>query len=472
MNKLKNLIEELDKIPQGKELSIRQQITLILWGLSIVLLPFLRFPFGVFQKLSLYPLLLIALLNIDKWWDLCWKNKYLRYTGVALAAYIGWQIISLPFSVSLNNIKFAENLYPSITETMTLGAWYVLLASCFLVPSAKIAKTFHRSLTITILYLCAYSIIEILHFAHVKWASDFLGKAIYFIQREVGLVHDWWPPVFWDSPRLRSVFAEPSFFAVIAVFALLYYGFCMWKAEHWKKATGNTLLMLLSALTAMGTRSSGAALSMIVSVTVFVILFAIFFCKLDKRQKKKGAILAIQLIFFTSIMIISQRGGIGDWQILFRKTHTKSSSSTRLIHLQAELKAIGISPIWGCGQGQYAKNMKEALQKSPEKTNEIHLWTDKEDYYPPRLNKYTSIALEYGIIGLLFFLMLFIMPFIGSIKSIGKKDPAQWIACVVLTCSMATICCGVATNNLYSLSLLVIAFHFFMNKPEAAVRDL
>ena len=148
MNKLKNLIEQLDKIPQGKELSIRQQITLILWGLSIVLLPFVQFPFGVFQKLSLYPLLLIALLNIDKWWDLCWKNKYLRYTGVALAAYIGWQIISLPLCVGLDNVVFSENIRPTINNTMTFGAWYIFLAAAFFIPAAKISKTFYWSFVI------------------------------------------------------------------------------------------------------------------------------------------------------------------------------------------------------------------------------------------------------------------------------------------------------------------------------------
>ena len=61
----------MDNSQEGKDLSLRQQITLALWGLTIILLPFFRFPYGVFTHLSFYPIIAIALINADKLWKIC-----------------------------------------------------------------------------------------------------------------------------------------------------------------------------------------------------------------------------------------------------------------------------------------------------------------------------------------------------------------------------------------------------------------
>ena len=84
MDSLKKIIGWLDNVADGNDMSIRQKITITLWGMSIVLLPFYKFPYGPFEKLALYPLIIIAFLNVDKWWNLCWHNKYLRWIGLAL----------------------------------------------------------------------------------------------------------------------------------------------------------------------------------------------------------------------------------------------------------------------------------------------------------------------------------------------------------------------------------------------------
>ena len=474
MNKIKQFITFLDKVPEGKELSIRQQITLILWGITIVLLPFFRFPYGEFEKLSLYPLLLIAFINIDKWWNLCWHNKFLRYTAFAIAAFIAWQLISLPFSVGLSNINFADNIKPSINDMITYGAWYVFLATCFLLPQEKIRKTFYWSLTVTLLYCCAYSVIEILHWSKVQWATDFLSKSIYFFQKDVGQYCGWWPPVFWDAPRLRAIFGEPSYFAVLLTFAVLYYGFAFWRSAGWKKISGNALLMILSVLALCGTQSASGTVSLAGSTVLFIVLFAIFFRKFNKFERIKGSILSILLLVFSAMVALNQRGGINDWLLLLNKISETSqpqqqqqkkfdsSSGTRLIHLKAEIKLIAERPLCGYGQGNYGPAMKQALLESPEKTGEIRLWSENEEFVPPSLNKYTQTAINSGLTGLVFFFLMFLPALVCCIKCIKTMKADYWITSTILCGAIAIIFSTVSTDSLYCFSLLAFPFYTYI----------
>jgi len=466
MNFLKKITAFMDNIPEGKDLSLRQQITLVLWGLTIMLLPFFRFPYGVFEKLAFYPLLAIALLNIDKWWNLCWHNKYLRYTAFAISAFIAWQIVSLPLTVGFCNISLAENILPAVHQTLTCGAWYIFIAACFLLPQQKLFKTFYWSLTVTLLYCFAYSIIESLYWLRVQWATDFLSKSIYFIHKDVGGSYGWWPPVFWSCPRLRSIFAEPSYFAILLTFAVLYYGACAWMSDKWQKFVGNISLILVAVLPLCAAQSAIGALALAVAVAVFAVLLAVFYRNLSSVQKTKGGLLALLLIIFTSLVIVNQHGGISAWLLSLNGTKpelvTTSSAKTRAIHLKAELKLIAQKPICGYGQGEYGKVMQQALLESPEKTEEIRLWSENEEYVPPPLNKYTSIVVESGIIGLMLFLSMFVPAFIGCIKCFKKIKKELWIFSAVICVNMAILFCTIAIDSLFQFCLLALPMQFFM----------
>ena len=336
MKYIQNIIAFLDKVPDGKSLSLRQKITLVLWGMVICLLPFLRFPYLVFEKLSLYPLLAIVILNADKWWDLCWKNKYLRYTAFAIAAFHIWQAVSLPFVMKISEISFSENICPIINNGINIGSWYVFLVTPFLIPLESIKKTFYWSFVTTFLYCGAYCVIEILHFCGVKWATDFLSRSIYYFTKGVGENYGWWPPVFWDSSRLRSVYGEPSNLAILMFFAELYFLFNAWKSKRWQSTVGNLLLMLIAAVLLCGTRSASGAMALAVSTLLFIVLFLLFFRRIDKTSRIKGAVMALLLLFFAGATIANQRGGGDDWVKIFRtvsspKQEFSSSSATRFI---------------------------------------------------------------------------------------------------------------------------------------------
>ncbi|MBQ9772377.1 MAG: O-antigen ligase family protein [Lentisphaeria bacterium] len=488
MSGIKKFIEKLDMVPEGKELSLRQKITLVLWGLTVFFLPYLYVPYFIFQKLSLYPLVLIAIINIDKWWKLCWNNKFLRYTAFGIAAFIIWQIISLPFNLGLSNINFADHIKPSINEAITLVAWYIFLAAAFMFPKEKIEKTFYWCITTVFICCCAYSVIEILHFAKVQWATDFLGKSIHYLIKGVGEYFNWHPPVFWDSPRLRSVFSEPSNFAVLSTFTLLYYGCYFWLSTGWKKMSGNILLMILSFLALCGTQSASGTLALSTATLFFVILFAVFFRKFNKLKKIKGIVFSFLLIVFTFIIALNQRGGISDWKLLFDKATDgvqkqvvsekkqvvpekkqivsgkkqikfSSSSNTRLIHLKAEIKLIARKPV--CGYGEYGNVMRQSLWESPEKTREVLLWCKNEDFSPPTLNKYTGIIVKYGIVGLLFFFAIFFPAIILLYQAVNSISPEKWIYPLILCIAIATILATCPINVLFYSILLTLPLRLY-----------
>ncbi|MBE6405945.1 MAG: O-antigen ligase family protein [Lentisphaerae bacterium] len=479
MDSLKKIIGWLDNVADGNDMSIRQKITIVLWGMSIVLLPFFKFPYGPFEKLALYPLIIIAFLNVDKWWNLCWNNKFLRYTAFGIAAFIIWQIISLPFNLGLSNINFADHIKPSINEAITLWAWYIFLAAAFMFPKEKIAKTFYWCITTAFICCCAYSVIEILHFAKVQWATDFLGKSIYYLIKGVGEYFNWHPPVFWDSPRLRSVFSEPSNFAVLSTFTLLYYGCYFWLSTGWKKMSGNILLMILSFLALCGTQSASGTLALSTATLVFVILFAVFFRKFNKLKKIKGIVFSFLLIVFTFIIALNQRGGISDWKLLFDKATDSvqkqvvsekkqikfsSSSNSRLIHLKAEIKLIARKPV--CGYGEYGNVMRQSLWESPEKNREVLLWCKNEEFSPPTLNKYTGIIIKYGIVGLLFFFAIFFPAIILLYQAVISISPEKWIYPLILCIAIATILTTCPINVLFYSVLLTLPLRlYFIDDP-------
>ena len=450
--------------------TVRQRATLILWGVAIVLLPFFQFPY-LFKKLSLYPLIGILLLNIDRWWNLFRDNRFLRWTALALAAFFLWQFASLPLAMNISEISLAKNIRPIIGEIVTYGAWYVLMAACFFFSREKIGKVFYWSLTIILGYCSLYCVIELLHLHHVKLATDFLSKSIYYFMADIGKTNGWWPPVFFGT-RLRSVFAEPSFFAVLLVFSILYFGFCAWQEEEWKKILRNILLMLLAAALCFGAKSGSANVTLGAATLFFLLLLAIFFRKFSPEQKIKGGMLALLLVLLSALLVINPRGRVNDTrransgQLAGEQLLATQSDSTggRMIHLKSELQLIAQKPLIGVGEGNHADAMREALLKNPQKTGETRLWSENLDGKVPVLNKYTGIAVQNGLIGLLLFLAVFGASAIACVKSRKTMAPERWIASLVLCGSIALILCSVSCCILYHLGLLTAVFYGFIRE--------
>ena len=468
MDGVRKLIEKLDMVPEGKELSLRQKITLVLWGIAVFLIPFLYIPYFIFQKLSLYPLVLIAFINIDKWWKLCWGNKLLRWIAFAIIAFIGWQAVSLPFAVKLSEITIDDNVKPLINNAIVYGSWYVFLATAFMFPREKLEKTFCCSFTAILLCCACYSVIEIMHFCNVQWATDFLSKSIHYLM----VVENngwWWPPVFWDQPRLRSVFPEPSYFAIMLVFSTLYYSARTLYLSNKKKNAISLILMVLSAILLALTKSAGGALALSAATAFFIVLSLIFFRKLTVSERIKSGILSVLLVTASLFAMGCQRGGFAEFTVMKKslnqpvtvikipKTEKKvveekkrkkvktpkvkrlhGSSSTRIIHLKTELREISERPLLGAGYGEYSDTMCEALKESTVETPESRSWWMRQN--TPRLNAYTAAMVEFGIPGGVLFLSIIFLPAMCMwITSIRKQNFTTAITMGAVYCGLMTI---------------------------------
>jgi O-antigen ligase len=256
---------------------------------------------------------------------------------------------------------------------------------------------------------------------------------------------------------------------VLLSFSILYYSFCTWSADRWYKNIGNLFLLILSGILLCGTKSASASLALSSATVIFIVLFVVFFRKLSLPSKYKGIVLTLLLILFSGTVILNQRGGIDDLQKLSEeitsnkqaKEDFTSSTGTRLIHLQSELKLIAHRPFIGYGTGSYGQAMKWALKHNQEKTYETRLWSEPEEYAPPPLNIYTRITVQNGLIGLIFFFLILAPVLVCWGKSYKKMKIEHWISLTLLCCVIAVIFCSVAVNLLYYLCLLVFPFYCF-----------
>ena len=101
---------------------------------------------------------------------------------------------------------------------------------CWYHDDWKIAfKILLKAILLSLIIVFAYSFIEIFYLAGNITAKDILIKITpYFheINNPASSRGDW-PPVLWYSPQLRSIFAEPSYFAIFAGFSVPFIWYCI-----------------------------------------------------------------------------------------------------------------------------------------------------------------------------------------------------------------------------------------------------
>lgn len=110
----------------------------------------------------------------------------------------------------------------------TFGGAYMIY--CWYHDDWKIAfKILLKAILLSLIIVFAYSFIEIFYLAGNITAKDILIKITpYFheINNPASSRGDW-PPVLWYSPQLRSIFAEPSYFAIFAGFSVPFIWYCI-----------------------------------------------------------------------------------------------------------------------------------------------------------------------------------------------------------------------------------------------------
>ena len=101
---------------------------------------------------------------------------------------------------------------------------------CWYHDDWKIAfKILLKAILVILFVVFAYSFIETLYLAGNVTAKDILIQITpYFHEiNNLGSSRGDWPPILWYTPQLRSIFAEPSYFAIFAGFAVPFIWYCI-----------------------------------------------------------------------------------------------------------------------------------------------------------------------------------------------------------------------------------------------------
>ena len=469
---------------------LRQNLTVALFFLVIPLLPFRYFPYGPFSCLSLYPLLLIGILNADLLFRLLWKNKLLFYVFLGIVAWAIWGVISL-LLFSGTAISVGTHITLFISTGITLSAVYLFLSSYYLLPSGSAPTVLYRSITTSLLICAAYNILEFLHFNQCGFATAFLKKAIYFFS-EVCINGSWSPPEIWPQPRLRSFFPEPGYYAMFLLFAALFYALnCVYSPvkNMLKHIVCNGVLFFLSILLLIGTKSTMGGLSLLAGVLCFSVLYALYWKRQNSTQRWHNGILCVILLLSTVLTLNFQRGGFfaANQAISIVKDAAEQeqekeqekeskekkhpapraggSIKTRMLHFYASCNLIAERPFFGCGTGNYIPEMHRALTELPEKTSEIQRWIKQKTPCGPSI--LAVLCVVYGIPGALLFFSFALVPLVFYVrKNACKTDYRTTLFAIPLLFAMGISMNGTGGMELAAYLLLIPPVLFLLESLQ------
>lgn len=219
--------------------------------------------------------------------------KFLNYHNIIIEEKI---LLSIWFVA-----RFLKNIVLEIFYTF--GFSYIIYCWFKEDPSVGV-RILKKASFIIVEIIIVYSIFEISYFAGYEWAKNVLinvNPFLHAIRENFG----WWPPLLWSSPRVRSIFPEPSQFGIYAAFIMPF----IWSDILNKKSLILRISMcgLLSLLVFMSL--SKTANILLLFEIVLLILFAFIRHKMIFINKCALIIIITGVAFGVNILCLSNYGG-------------------------------------------------------------------------------------------------------------------------------------------------------------------
>lgn len=452
--------DEMDNVCQ--KTNWRDVWTKVLLAGVIVLYPFNLFPHGPFLKLSLYPLLGLCCLNFDRLVKIYFQDAFLRIILLFSGLSLLWMGVSLCFTVGVEGINNVH-IHAWINEAKRLIPWLIFIGSAFLLPRETCLRWLYRAF-IGLFCLCgSYTLLELLHFSGVTWATDILTSAItFFMSTELGAWTNgnFWPPILWDSARCRSVFEEPAYFAVFLGFCALLFTYGAWIAKRWWNLCAQLCLAMLAMIMLCLTRGAAGAIGLAAGSVVWMCVAFGSWTRMTRVMRLRLIGLVILVGLASCCALMTQRHSTRQITNI-----AQQGGSTRGIHLAVELDCISAAPFCGYGIGMYGPVMAEALATQPERTHEIEVWIKRENE-PPRLNHFTAIAVSTGLVGLGLFFGWFLLPsMVVGLARIWRLPVGH--CCIASALSVFIVCQMLsATAEIFSYFILMTIPMLFLTDSQ------
>ena len=248
---------------------------------------------------AIYPaMILTVLIFIDN----CRSKRLGRYRYL-LCFFIAYFIVNTVVSIhSIATFRFADEavydnleggpkyaylfirkLFPSFSEFSAFAvsfvirteinifrefifSWLVVYSvALYLVDNRNAWKCFLYGLYGAVGIIAFYGVFEIANKMGYSWGTKFLEKVNPWLY-PVGTIHGWYPPLFFGSNMLRSVFAEGGFFAYWGCLAL---PFLLNEICRGRRLNAIPVIILVANL--IGSESRSATVMLAAEVCVFVV---------------------------------------------------------------------------------------------------------------------------------------------------------------------------------------------------------
>jgi O-antigen ligase len=171
----------------------------------------------------------------------------------------------------------------------TLGFSYIIY--CWFAKDPGVAvKILQKSIYIIVCIMAVYSFFELFYFFGYAWAKSVLvnvNPLLHAIEENFG----WWPPLLWDSPRVRSIFPEPSQFGMYGAFVMPFIWANILNKKH---IYGNLFIVCILALLMFLSVSKTSMALFLLEIGLLVIIVTI-------RQKNELLKKCILIIFTIGI---------------------------------------------------------------------------------------------------------------------------------------------------------------------------
>jgi len=193
-----------------------------------------------------------------------------------------------------------------------------------------------KSIGVIMPIIFAYSFVEIFFLLGYDWAKNALIEITPFLHT-IGENFDWWPPLLWLG-RVRSIFPEPSQFAMYGNFVMPFLWMDILNGS--RKKYNLCMIFFLAVLLYLG--NSKTAIGLLVGEFFLLALYVAVKHNLELLKKYMG-ILVILLIAFGSSTLIINNYNSRPFNLDFNEKIEVNNDITNSMKMYAKDNFIGIT---------------------------------------------------------------------------------------------------------------------------------
>lgn len=468
-------------------------LLLALFLISIVLIPFDSLPYmkSLLGELGVRgPVYAFIPIFIVIFIYFIYKRKiYFKWSveKVLLALFILWTIISAVFNINSiinNSFKERSGIEKLILQIMVLGFMVAIMyATEFIISLNKISlKTIRTCVAISLIFVGAYSVLEILQVYGIMNVENILKNISYYIHYLTrGELY---------GDRIRSITGEASFLGMYIAFAYPWIVSYLFTEKKYTKKIIYALVVIYMLLLVYLTKSRSAYA--VVMGEMALILFGVLI--FDKKKFNKVLVVIVTICCVASISSFNKLNSyivslkqennpvqeevvdngynidmsVGD-VVQSLNSKTNHSNIARLGLQKSALNMGKANPIIGVGLGQFGFYADEYIEDEARVSFEVQRWTNPEevDFWPPAFALIPRIIGEQGFIGAAIFIAFLATTMIKFlIKYAKEKENTLEIFTMVSIVGVLVSTFNADTYGLPQLWILLGLMTYLNNKKE------